>query len=67
MRARDTRRQGGRFGETYQARDHAVKNLLAQAKGIGREGGLSGPPACTWCGKTDGPCPQEAERSFIQR
>jgi len=37
MRLRDARRQAGRFGESYQARDHAVENLLAQAKDIERK------------------------------
>lgn len=34
MRLRDSRRQSGRFGESYQARDHAVEALMDQVKNI---------------------------------
>jgi len=32
MRARDARRQDGRFGETYAAQDHAVETLMGQVR-----------------------------------
>jgi hypothetical protein len=32
MRARDGRRQAGRFGETYAAQDHAVEAIMGQVR-----------------------------------
>jgi hypothetical protein len=38
MRARDGRRQSGRFGETYAAQDHAVEAIMGQVKNAPKAG-----------------------------